>query len=119
MSDQFEGLEREDVVSVYSDQVLVNNRTFTVSELITALMPLVKGQVSGWTEEKERWFAEGLDCKVLKPGAKKWQRGKVRFTLEFTPEELEVVKNSEGSEPGVNIASSLLDDIRQKMPRDS
>jgi len=120
MSDQFHGLEREDVVSVYGGQVLVNNRTFTVAELISAIMPIVKAQGSGWTEEKEKWFGDGIDCKILKPGAKKWQRGKVRFTLEFTPEDLDVVATSGNSQGRGNTAdSSPLDDIRQKIPRDS
>jgi hypothetical protein len=119
MSNEFKRLEREDVVSVYSGQILVNNRTFTVSELIAALMPVVKGQGAGWTEEKEKWFGEGLDCKVLKPGAKRWQRGQVRLTLEFTPEELEVVETPESSESQANKASSPLDDIRQLMPKDN
>jgi hypothetical protein len=51
MNNNFERLERENVVSVYSSQILVNNRTFTLSEFFTAMMTLVKAQ-SGWTEEK-------------------------------------------------------------------
>lgn len=42
MNNNFERLEREDVVSVYSGQILINNRTFTVSEILAALMPIVK-----------------------------------------------------------------------------
>jgi len=42
MSDNFERLEREDVVSVYSGQFLVTNRTFTVNEFITAMMSMLK-----------------------------------------------------------------------------
>ena len=120
MSKEFEHLEREDVVSVYSGQILLNNRTFTISELIAALMPIVKEKSgSGWTEDKEQWFREGLECKILKPGAKSWRRGKVRLTLEFTPEELEVAETLESSESQVNRARSPLDDIRQMMPKDS
>ncbi len=119
MSNNVERLEREDVVSVYSGQILVNNRTFTVSELIAALMPVVKEKSGNtWTEDKEQWFGEGLDCKVLKPGAKKWQRGQVRLTLEFTSEELEVGETSENAESQASKANSPLDDIRQMMPKD-
>ncbi len=120
MSKEFERLEREDVVSVYSNQILVNNRTFTINELIAALMPVVKKESgAGWTEDKEHWFHEGLDCKILKPGAKSWRRGKVRLTLEFTPEELEVAETLESIESQGNKARSPLDDIRQLMPKDS
>lgn len=119
MSDKFERLEREDVVSVYSAQILVTNRTFTVSEFITAMLQMLKKQLGELTEGKETWFGEGLDCKILKPGAKSWQRGKVRITLEFEPEEIEVTETPKSSESQASIASSPLDDIRQMMPKDS
>ena len=118
MNNNFERLERENVVSVYSSQILVNNRTFTLSEFFTAMMTLVKAQ-SGWTEEKANWFTEGIDCKILKPGAKSWRRGKVRISLEFEPEELEVTEISENSQSEASKANSPLDDMRQMMPKDS
>lgn len=119
MSKNFERLDRENVVSVYSSQILVNNRTFTVSEMIAALMPIVKEKSGNtWTEDKEQWFREGLDCKILKPGAKSWQRGKVRISLEFEPEELEVAEISENGESPATKTSSPLDDIRQMMPKE-
>ena len=113
-------MEREDVVSVYSNQILINNRTFTVSEILAALMPIVKEKSGNtWTEDKEQWFREGLDCKILKPGAKSWRRGKIRLTLEFTPEELEIPETAESSELQASKASSPLDDMRQMMPKDN
>lgn len=119
MNNDFDRLEREDVVSVYSGQILVNNRTFTVNELIAALMPIIKEKAgTTWTEDKEQWFRDGLDCKVLKPGAKKWQRGQVRLSLEFISEELEVVETPENNESQVSKSNSPLDDIRQMMPKD-
>lgn len=120
MSNNFEQLEREDVVSVYSGQILVNNRTFTITEFFTAMITLMKAQ-PGWTEEKATWFSEGIDCKILKPGAKNWRRGKVRISLEFESEELEVTETHGESESQAQAtqASSPLDDIRQMMPKDS
>lgn len=119
MTDKFERLEREDVVSVYSGQIFVNNRTFTVNEFIAAFMPIVKEKSAPLTEEKEKWFNEGLDCKILKPGAKRWRRGKVRISLEFEPEELEVAEASKSSEPEASKVISPLDNIRQMMPKDN
>ncbi|MBE9190259.1 KGK family protein [Gloeocapsopsis crepidinum LEGE 06123] len=115
MNSEFNSLEREDVVSVYSSQIFVNNRTFTINEFISAMMPTIKDK-SGttWTEEKANWFGEGIECKVLKPGAKSWQRGKVRITLEFCPEDLEIKDNNESP---VISDNSPLDDIRQMMPK--
>jgi len=117
MSDTFEKLEREDVISVYSGQILVNNRTFTVSDFMAAMLILVKNQ-SGWTEEKTNWFSEGTDCKILKPGAKSWQRGKVRISLEFEPENLEIEDNSDNGNISTHQLNSPLDDIRHRIPKE-
>lgn len=112
MTDKFQQLEREDVVSVYSGQIILNNRTFTISEFIAAMLPIIKEKGAPWTEEKEHWFREGIDCKILKPGAKSWQRGKVRITLEFCPETLKV-EEMPASKSVVSKEGSPLDDIRQ------
>ncbi len=119
MSDKFERLEREDVVSVYAGQIVVSNRTFTVDEFITALMQTMQKQIAELKEEKEKWFGEGLGCKLLKPGAKTWQRGKVRITLEFCPEALEVAESSPNNGLQSGKLISPLDEIRQMMPKDS
>jgi hypothetical protein len=118
MSDNFNALKRDDVVSLYSDEILVTNRTFMISEFITAMMTIIKAQ-AGWTVVKEKWFGEGIDCKILKPGAKSWQRGKVRITLEFEPEQLEVAEVTESGKSADTKVVSPLDDLRQKMPKES
>ena len=115
----FERLESEDVISVYSAQFLVNNRTFMVSELISALMIIMRERGGGLTEEQERWFKEGVDCKILKPSAKSWERGKIKINLEFCPEELEVAEISHNGESQVSKANSPLDDMCQKIPKDN
>ena len=119
MSYNFERLEREDVVSLYSAQILLSNRTFMVSEFISALMTIIREKGGGLTEEKEGWFKEGVDCKILKPSAKSWERGKVRITLEFCPEALEVAEISHNGESQISKANSPLDDMRQKIPKDN
>ena len=119
MSNKFERLEREDVVSVYSGQILVANRTFTVSEFLTAMMHMSKMQLGELTEDKENWFGEGLDCKILKPGGKTWQRGQVRITLEFCPEKLEIAENHESSNSQASQSESPLDPIRKMMKEDN
>jgi len=119
MSNKSEHLDHEDVVSVYSSQIFINHRTFTVVEFMTAMMQMSKKVVGEFTEGKENWFSEGIDCKMLKPGAKSWRRGKVRISLEFEPEEIEVAETLENSELQATKASSPLDDIRQMMPKDS
>lgn len=42
------------------------------------------------------WFGEGIDCEILKPGAKGWEKGKVKLhinvTIEFCPDKPEIEK---------------------------
>lgn len=59
---------------------------------------------------QKEWFGEGVNCEILKIGAKGWQKGKlrIRVTLEFCPDEPEI------SQP-----ESPLDDIRRMINEDS
>jgi KGK domain len=52
------------------------------------------------------WFDRGIDCELLKVGAKGWQKGKIRLkvSLEFIPDE--TIDDRQTSE---------LDDIRELM----
>lgn len=119
MNNNFESLEHEDVVSVYTGQIFVTGRTFTVVEFITAMMQATKKQLGDLTDGRETWFGEGMECKILKPGAKSWQRGKIRLTLEFTPENLDVAEANECNGLQHSKIDSPLDDIRQKMHKDN
>jgi len=118
MNNNFENLKSEDVVSVYNGQILITNTTFTVNEFMSALKQTVESKIGNLSEEKRKWFEEGLDCKMLKPGAKSWQRGKVKLSLEFAPEVLEV-ETVDSSESENSKANSPLDDIRQMMSKDT
>jgi|GEM_PF-766497 len=118
MNNNFENLKSEDVVSVYAGQIFISSRTFTIVEFIAAMMQATKKQLGDLTEGKETWFGEGLECKILKPGAKSWERGKVRISLEFAPEVLEV-ETVESSESENSKSESPLDDIRQRMSKDT
>lgn len=59
---------------------------------------------SKFYRQANRWFDEGIDCEVLKPGTKGWQKGKLKLkvTLEFVPDE-----------PNINEQDSPLDDLRR------
>jgi len=56
------------------------------------------------------WLGEGLDCEILKIGAKGWQKGKIkiRVSVEFCPDKPEIEEAPEITEP-----ESPLDDIRR------
>lgn len=109
-------LAQEDVVSVYDNEILVKNRTFTINEFLTEMKKALQTQL---TEGKENWLTNGIDCKILKPGAKTWQRGKVRIALEFEPENLEVKESDKNNELGEDQEVSPLDDLRQKIKPDN
>ncbi len=95
MGNGFESLNQDDVVTVNVDhQYVIAHTTFKVAEF-------AKQMATNWTnfDNKKKWYVESVDCEVLKPGAKRWQKGKVRITLEFCPDEPE----------------SPLDDLRQQL----
>ncbi|NES71079.1 MAG: hypothetical protein F6K24_40665, partial [Okeania sp. SIO2D1] len=102
-------LAQEDVVSIYGNEIFVKNRTFTVNEFLTEMKKALQAQL---TDEKENWLTNGIDCKILKPGAKSWQRGKIKITLEFEPENIEVKESDKNNELEDNQEISPLDDLR-------
>jgi hypothetical protein len=55
---------------------------------------------------KDRWFIDGINCEILRIGAKGWQKGKVKINIQFSlkicSEEIEVEK-----------IESPLDDLRK------
>lgn len=64
-----------------------------------------------------KWFSDGKNCEILSIGSGGWQKGKfrIKFTLEFCPDEPEVKQISQNNEPEVNQSESPLDDIRRMM----
>ena len=90
MEKQFKPLDRGEVLSVSeSVQILIGHSTFRVDELAQALKAqLLEHNIGGLTEEKTGWFnTEGAECQVLRYGAGNWQKGKVRISFEFCPNE--------------------------------
>ncbi len=89
MSDRFESLESGEVVSIqHETQVLNGHRTFRSGELNDTIKGLVEQAIAGWSEEKNDWFTDrGIDCEALRFGSKGWQKGRIRLSLEFCPDE--------------------------------
>ena len=92
MSDRFESLESGEVVSIqHETQVLNGHRTFRSGELNDAIKSCVEQAIAGWSEDKNDWFTDrGIDCEALRFGAKGWQKGRIRLSLEFCPDEPEM-----------------------------
>jgi hypothetical protein len=84
MHNQFEPLNYNEVVSVDTESFgnLDLPNTFKVVQLLTAIKEYIDFQ-----ETEEQLFEKGIDCEVLKFGTQGWRKGKVRLTLEFSPEQ--------------------------------
>jgi len=82
----------------------------TLHNLLKAKGVEIDPGASNRTFDTWKWFDKGLDCEILKVGAKGWQKGKIRIkvTLEFIPDEPEIEQTPEITQP-----ESPLDDIRR------
>ncbi len=82
MNSEFEPLNRKDVVSVEPDTFnnLDVSNTFKVVQLLEAIEQYFHSDTN-----EAALFSKGVNCEVLKLGAKGWQKGKVIITLQFCP----------------------------------
>ncbi|WP_254567080.1 KGK domain-containing protein [Oscillatoria sp. HE19RPO] len=118
MSNNFEPLRADEVVSVNeSFKILVNHPTFKTHELTDALITLLKNADAifraGKVEEKMKWFNEGVNVQVLRYGASGWQKGRIKISVEFCPDEPEGQKTSTPNQPETSAPESPLDEIRR------
>ncbi|GAB4290747.1 MAG: hypothetical protein Fur0025_25720 [Oscillatoriaceae cyanobacterium] len=125
MTDKPDYITGDYVINISDDTqlILISNQTFLASEFMKATRKQLLANVSQtYVHYKEGWFDDGVECKVLKPGAK-WQKGKIRITLEFTPDEdEEVLEETETpaaeTNPPVQPATqetTALDEIRRQL----
>jgi hypothetical protein len=100
MNNKFDPLNCNDVVAVDPDtfEDLDITRTSKVIHLLEAIQECFGSD----TEVAALFSKEGIECEVLRLGAKEWHKGKLRINLEFCPKQ--------PSEP-----ESPLDDIRQTL----
>lgn len=103
MSDRFESLESGEVVSIQQEaQVLSGQKTFKTGDLNEAIESYLASSIPDWSEQKKDWFTDrGIDCEALRFGSKGWQKGRIRLSLEFCPDEsdLPVLSASNSSIP--------------------
>lgn len=99
-----EQLNEDEVIST-SVKFLNLSKTFKVKELLELL--------TSYYNEKSvfKLFDKGLEIEVLRLGAKGWRKGKVRFRLEFIPDEPEIEEILETQK--ISQQESPLDDIRR------
>lgn len=84
MSDHFEYLDAEDIISLDSGrfQQVIGHNTFKTIEFLAAVAAYISEDVG----VNEAWVYDGIDCRVLSAG-KYWRPGRVRLSLEFIPDE--------------------------------
>ena len=78
---RFEPLADNEVISTKKQLFSKLLYTFKAQELVNEY----KNYFSN--DELKEIFSEGIEVEVLKLGAKEWKKGKMRFSLEFCPDE--------------------------------
>jgi len=73
--------------------------------------------LNGYALEYEKLFEPGIDCEILRVGAKEWKKGKVKIKMsfEFYLEDDEMDDDSTMSQSDINQSKSPLDDLREKL----
>lgn len=122
MSDEIV-LGDSDVVSIpgSDDNVSILNfglkSTFKSSELINAVRAWI-ATTGHLTSSYSTWFkTDGLRCQVLRTNGTGWQSGKVRFRVEFIPDEpiqTQLLIPSQPESPLDDLRSQL-DDLRSQL----
>jgi hypothetical protein len=86
MYNRFEPLSHSEVVSVSANtfKLLNLSTTFKITELLESIKKCIESDAL-----EIQLFQEGIPCEVLKFNSQSWQKGKVRITVEFCPQELE------------------------------
>ena len=66
-------------------------------------------------------MGEGINCEILKLDSNAWQKGKIRvkFAIEFCPDEPELEQTTQSNDLEINQTESPLDDIRRMMNKDN
>ncbi len=133
MSNKFEPLNENEIVSLVRNaeisRIVLTQPTYKVKEFLKALSNLIdthddtlttyqaKNIKYKVTEAKANWFSKGVDCEVLKLDDQGWQKGKVRLSLEFCPNEPEIEETPTNEE--IQQPESPLDDLRRMINKET
>lgn len=86
-------LNGNEVISVdREDNILIHHHTYKIEELLYAIGNKIDHH------KRDKWCVKGVPCKMLAPN-QPWQKGKVKISIEFIPDEIE----------------SPLDDVRKEL----
>ncbi|MCG9884280.1 MAG: hypothetical protein MH825_01665 [Cyanobacteria bacterium] len=118
---EFQTVHRDEPIAVpLQAQLVLGHEIARAQDIIASLQSPLKEHadlvenyglehpVQEWNEERNGWFSEaGVPCKILQFGSHQWCSGRVRLTLEFLPDDVELTESASPTE------TSPLDDIRQ------
>ncbi len=115
MNDRFEPLNRGEVVSVEQEtQVLNGQRTFKVDEFNAAIEAHLQKAIAGWNADASAWLSlEGVACEAFRFNSSGWQKGRIRLSLEFCPDEQQAQLGALGKAIPVPAQLSSASDERQ------
>jgi KGK domain len=95
--------------TLYPNQSNINNSA--LAERIQKFVAQSKDTIpNAIDEDLEPFFAEGVNCRLLQPNGKGWQKGTLKICFEFIPEEDEPIT---AKEKLAETHQSPLDEIRQ------
>ncbi len=99
-------LNNDEVISTQEGgRFLISHDTFKVVEVLMFLKQAISARDA-------KAFVEGITCEVLSPGGSKWQKGKVKISVEFCPFEDELPKDSLSDDKNSDSSASALEEIR-------
>ncbi|BDA71650.1 hypothetical protein CAL7716_058160 [Calothrix sp. PCC 7716] len=94
MSNEFESLNDEEIVSINNQQVGrfigIQSNGFTESQLkVEQFRKVITRKLDIKDAQNNTLFGKGINCQVMKFGSSGWQAGKLKATLvlEFCPDE--------------------------------
>ena len=106
MNKEPEILNNNDVISVFKHDEgrFASGNTLKVQQLLAEYEGYIKAQTK--TATNHEICLEGIECEVIRQNSvhKTWRKGKIRFVVQFEPDE-----------PENNINSNALSDIRRQL----
>ncbi len=123
MEDRFAPLNLDDeVLSVEnSEKIIITHPMFKIGQFMAELKNILRRHGNPNPTTTERWFNEGINCEILKFGAKSWQKEKVkiRISLEFCLDKPAFEETAASNQLEAAHSESPLDDLRQMMHENS
>jgi hypothetical protein len=118
MSNYRLGLDLENKLALTDEDVLAPpNKTpiVTLAALIQSLNNWASKFNEQWPNPKQAWFTEeGVPCEILRTKGGGWQKGKLRFRLEFIPDNPDAFLDN----PVPKAEPSTLDALRAELNLD-